>query len=246
MISPSESPSLDDNALCASKPPDSSPLSLSRLRDAFAQMLGGGPSSDTSSVADVDSNHREQPQSPKQIPPASNACEISPRSVVEAMLFVGRPDNGSFAARELAASMRGVSPAEIDAVVAELNATYDNDDAPYRIVCTNSAYRLVLREELERMRDKFYGRVREAKLSPTAVEVLSIVAYNQPATSDEVNQIRGASSSAALSTLVRRKLVRLERSDEGKPQYWTTDRFLRHFGLDNLAALPRSEELEKI
>ena len=162
------------------------------------------------------------------------------------MLFVGRPDNQSFSARELAAAMRGVSPAEIDAVVGELNTRYDDDAAPYRIERTISGYRLVLREEFERMRDKFYGRVREAKLSRAAIEVLSIVAYNQPVTVDQINELRGAASGAALSTLVRRKLVRLERAGDAEPpQYWTTDRFLRLFGLENLTALPQSEELEK-
>ena len=97
------------------------------------------------------------------------------------------------------------------------------------------------------MRDKFYGRVREAKLSPVAVEVLAVVAYNQPATAEEVSQLRGSASGAALATLVRRKLVRIDRpSARGESaRYSTTERFLRLFGLENLAALPRSEELEK-
>jgi segregation and condensation protein B len=167
---------------------------------------------------------------------------------VEAVLFVGRPDNRAFSSRELAATMRGVSPTEIDAAVRELNTLYDADEAPYRIEGTNTGYRLVLREEFERMRDKFYGRVREAKLSPAALEVLSIIAYNQPATAEEINALRSAPNGTALSTLVRRRLVRLDRpADDGeKPRYSTTERFLKLFGLESLAALPRSEELEKV
>ena len=143
--------------------------------------------------------------------------------------------------------MRGVSPSEIDAAVRELNAQYEQDEAPYRIDGTNAGYRLVLREEFERMRDKFYGTVREAKLSPAALEVLSIVAYNQPATAEKINELRGAPNGAALSTLVRRRLVRLDRpaEDGAKPHYSTTERFLKLFGLESLDALPRSEELEK-
>jgi segregation and condensation protein B len=167
--------------------------------------------------------------------------------VVEALLFVGQPDNQPFTARELAAAMRGVSPSEITAAVAELNAVYESDGAPYRIDESHAGYRLALREGFARMRDKFYGRVREARLSPAAIEVLSIVAYNQPVTVERINELRGAPSSALLASLVRRRLVRLERPGEkgAAPQYWTTERFLRLYGLENLSALPRTEELEK-
>jgi segregation and condensation protein B len=164
------------------------------------------------------------------------------------MLFVGRPDNRPYTSRELAAAMRGVSPDEIEAAIFELNSGYNADQAPYQIEQENGAYRLVLRGEFERMRDKFYGRVKEARLSPVALEVLSVLAYNQPATVEQLNELRGSPSGAALATLVRRRLVKVERPAEaGAPaQYSTTDRFLSLFGLESLAALPRSEELEKV
>ena len=224
--------------------PSESPLSLSRLRDAFAAMLGGPKDEKPASKERVAEQLRN---SQLRSSPLPLRCEINPRSVVEAMLFVGRPDNGPLSARELAAAMRGVSPAEIDAAVGELNATYDADGAPYWIEQTNGGYRLVLRDEFQRMRDKFYGRVKEARLSPAVLEVLSVLAYNQPATADHLNELRGAPSGAALSTLVRRRLVKLERPAEGgkSPQYSTTERFLKLFGLESLEALPRSEELEK-
>ncbi len=150
--------------------------------------------------------------------------------------------------RELAAAMRGVSPTEIDAAVTELNSIYDADGAPYRIEQTNASYRMRLRDEFQRMRDKFYGRVKEARLSRAAMEVLSVLAYNQPATAERLNELRGAPSGAALSTLVRRRLVKLERSPQagGQPRYSTTARFLKLFGLENLEDLPRAEELEKV
>jgi segregation and condensation protein B len=166
---------------------------------------------------------------------------------VESLLFVSGPDNASKSARELAAAMRGVSPAEIDATIRQLNAIYDSDQAPYHIEQTNGGYRLVLRAEFERMRDKFYGKAKDARLSPGALEVLSVLAYNQPATVDQLNELRGSACGAALTTLVRRKLVKLDRSEADQPpRYSTTERFLQLFGLENLGALPRSEELEKV
>jgi len=167
--------------------------------------------------------------------------------VVEAILFVGRPDNRPFTTRELAATMRGVSPAEILDAITQLNKRYQHDGAPYQIVGAAGAYQLALRDDYSRMRDKLHGRARESKLSPATLEVLSIVAYNQPTTLDEINELRGTSSGAMLATLVRRQLIRLDRPQppERKAVYQTTERFLRLFGLDSLAALPRSEDLEK-
>jgi segregation and condensation protein B len=227
----------------ATKPSGESPLSLGRLRDAFAVMLGKSEAGDAN-------GRRDSPkiENGGLGEAAPRECEINPRSVVEAMLFVGQPDNRALSARELAAAMRGVSPSEIEAAVKQLNATYDADGAPYHIEQTKAGYRMTLRDEFQRMRDKFYGRVKEARLSPAVLEVLSVLAYHQPATLEQVNELRGAASGAALSTLVRRKLVMLERSADGKglARYSTTERFLRLFGLENLEALPRSEELERV
>ena len=228
--------------------PRESPLSLSRLREAFAAMLGGQEAG--SGERGAGSGEPENLRTPGSLPPAQRdaPCEINPRSVVESMLFVGRPDNGPMSARELAAAMRGVSPTEIEAAAKELNAVYAADQAPYCIEQSGGGYRLVLRPEFERMRDKFYGRVKEARLSPAVVEVLSVLAYNQPATVEQLNELRGTPCGVALSTLVRRKLVCLERvpGSGQSPRYSTTERFLRLFGWDNLDALPRSEELEKV
>jgi segregation and condensation protein B len=223
-------------------PPPESPLSLNRLREAFASMLG----QQSSSPKRQDGARNRATESPVSSLQTSAPCDVNPRSVAEAMLFVGRPDNGSWSSRELAAAMRGVSPTEIDAAVCELNAQYDVDGAPYYVEQSSGGYRLVLRPQFERMRDKFYGRVKEARLSPAAIEVLSVIAYHQPATAEQLNELRGSACGSALSTLVRRKLVHVERPDDGgEPNYSTTDRFLKLFGLENLAELPRSEELEK-
>jgi segregation and condensation protein B len=225
------------------------PLSLNRLRAAFAQMLGAEEQGAESKESGENSTSGPPPRHPRSgSAPSSDPCEISPRSVVEAMLFVGRPDDQSFSAREMAAAMRGVGPAEIEAAVADLNAAYERDAAPYEIVGSAEGLRLALRSDLHRMRDKLNGRTREAKLTPAAVEVLSIVAYNQPTTVEAINEFRGTNSGAVLQSLVRRKLVRIDRGDDRSepPQYSTTDRFLRLFRLENLSALPRNEELEKL
>ena len=82
---------------------------------------------------------------------------------------------------------------------------------------------------------------RQARLSPAALEVLAVVAYNQPVTKAFVEQVRGTDSSGVINTLVERELLyeagRLELP--GRPiTYKTTDNFLRCFKLESLAQLP--------
>ena len=119
--------------------PRESPLSLSRLREAFAAMLGG---QDAGSKEQGAGGGEPAPEGGSFGETALRGCEVNPRTVVESMLFVGRPDNGPMSARELAAAMRGVSPTEIEAAVEELNAAYDKDHSPYRIEQSNGGYRL--------------------------------------------------------------------------------------------------------
>jgi segregation and condensation protein B len=180
-------------------------------------------------------------------PAADDACEVSPRSILEAMLFVGSRDNQPLSSSRVAGMMRGVRAVEIDELVRELNQQYDANGCPYRICSEADGYRLLLREEFSRIRDKFYGRQRQARLSPAAIEVLSIIAYQGSQTSEEVHRLRGTPSGAILSQLVRRQLLRIERDPAAprSPRYHTTARFLELFGLESLDDLPRSQEVDK-
>ena len=128
--------------------------------------------------------------------------------------------------------------------MAELNRRYDADGAPYHIVGEGDGYRLALRDEFHPLRNRFYGRIREARLSQAAIDVLALVAYQQPITGEQIRRLRGRPSSHVLAHLVRRGLLRIERPEPNRrtPHYYTTDRFLRLFNLASLDDLPRSEE----
>jgi segregation and condensation protein B len=228
--------------------PDDTGLSLDQLSAAFAGMLNEG--SDPYSAAEQseeDELDEADEDSPVAAGSADEACEINPRSILEAMLFVGSPTSEPLTAQQVAGLMRGVRPAEVDALVEELNAHYRDRGCPYQILATGAGYRMALREEFARVRDKFYGRVRQARLSQAAIEVLATVAYHEPLSADDVNRLRAKPSGAILSQLVRRQLLRLERGT-GRPRtsrYSTTARFLELFGLESLADLPRSQDLEE-
>ncbi|MEO0070369.1 MAG: SMC-Scp complex subunit ScpB, partial [candidate division WOR-3 bacterium] len=94
---------------------------------------------------------------------------------------------------------------------------------------------------------KLYQHNRVQRLSAAALEVLAIIAYQQPVTRPEIEKLRGVDSSGPILTLLERGLIvtagRAHRP--GNPfLYRTTEEFLRYFGLESLDELPRLEELE--
>ena len=168
-------------------------------------------------------------------------CEITPRSILEAILFVGHPQSEPLSTRQIAGLMRGVNADEVDELVRELNENYTAEAAPYLIQSRGAGYLLELREEFAPLRDRFYGRIKEVRLTQGAIDVLAIIAYNQPITLQEIDRIRGRSSGAAISQLVRRDILAYERAAEkgAKPTYRTTERFLDLYGLESLDDLPQ-------
>jgi segregation and condensation protein B len=163
---------------------------------------------------------------------------------LEAVLFVGHPNNEPLTSHQIATLMRGVRPSEVDQLVRDLNRQYAEEGCPYCVESIGSGYRLVLRPQYDSWRSRFYGKIRQARLSQAAIDVLAIVAYRQPVQRGEIDKLRGKPSGAILSQLVRRKLLRIEGRDgpQRMPLYRTTDRFLALFELDSLDELPRGQE----
>jgi len=221
-------------------------FSLHRLSAAFARLAGNGqadssPPELADSLGEVEDLAEE----------ASLGEVISPRMIIEGMLFVGTADGRPLTNREMAAHVRDVSPKEVDALILELNNQYDSNSAPYQIVSEGPGYQMQIRPQHEFVRRRFSGRVREAKLTPQAIEVLSIIAYRQPVSAEKVGLLRGSRSYALLNQLVRRGLLCLERPNNAadanlrqQPTYHTTERFNRLFGIDSPRDLPSSEDLD--
>ncbi|HET9226266.1 MAG TPA: SMC-Scp complex subunit ScpB [Thermoanaerobaculia bacterium] len=108
--------------------------------------------------------------------------------------------------------------------------------------------RLATRPEVAGWLRRFFDVSGGTKLSMAALETLAIVAYRQPITGPEIQDLRGVNSSGVLKTLLERRLVRISGRKEvvGKPfLYGTTKEFLVHFGLNALKDLPPLEEFEE-
>lgn len=174
---------------------------------------------------------------------ATNAPRISAKQVIEAAVFVG---GAPLTIKRLCGLFRGEFESDyVASAIDELNSQYLREQRPYEIHLGEGGYRMVLRQEFEPVRNRVYGLgPKEVKLSQEALEVLALVAYQQPVTRKEVEEAGKASAGSVLRQLLLRELISLERSeDDGEVRYRTTDRFLDLFGIGKLADLPRAEEL---
>lgn len=120
----------------------------------------------------------------------------------------------------------------------------------YRLVCVAGAWQFVNEPDYGPWLRAFLGvKIRPSRLSQPALETLAIVAYRQPITRAEMEQIRGVAVDGVLSSLVERGLIEQVGRAEvvGRPmQYGTTDAFLEYFGLAGLEGLPDASELRRI
>ena len=127
----------------------------------------------------------------------------------------------------------------------------DTGGSPNRGIVLDRAgggYRLVTRSDLHPYLRRFFEVAGRSRLSMAAVETLAIVAYRQPVTSPEIQELRSRNSSGVLKTLLERRLIRISGRKEvvGSPfLYATTRDFLLHFGLRSLSELPPLEEFEE-
>ncbi|KAE9562321.1 SMC-Scp complex subunit ScpB [Companilactobacillus kimchii] len=120
-------------------------------------------------------------------------------------------------------------------------------DSGVELVEFNSNYKLVTKNEFNELLTKYFKTGLATKLSQAALEVLSIIAYRQPITRIEIDEIRGVQSSGSLNTLLMRKLIKENGKKDvpGHPNlYVVTDEFFDYFGIKDLKELPKIENFE--
>ncbi len=182
--------------------------------------------------------------------PPAEVSDVS--TVVEALIFAS-PDPVS--AEELCRLIREAEedmelyPADIEQAVALLNQAYRDNDRAFGIVHRGGGYTFATHEQYHKWLQKFQHENISRKLTPSAVEVLAIVAYKQPVTKPEIDHIRGVDSGYLVRQLLEKELVKVAgRSDRpGRPLlYRTTSVFLKHFGINAVDELPRPREIDDI
>jgi len=167
------------------------------------------------------------------------------KAVLEALMFISEDPLPLAEALQVT----GGTEESLRQAIEELRADYDAGGRGLRIEQVAGGLRLTTRPEIAPFLHKFSRLRHRRRLSGAALETLAVVAYRQPITAPEIQEIRGVNPEGALKTLLERRLVRISGRKKvvGRPLlYSTTREFLVHFGLDNLDELPAIEEFEKI
>jgi segregation and condensation protein B len=174
-------------------------------------------------------------------------------SIIEALIFSSDDSLGS---GEIINAIKGIDGEEIEItakdienVVDQLNTKYSEGNQSFSIVKVANGYLFATSEEYAKYVGYLSSEKTRRRLSPAALETLSIVAYKQPITKPELETIRGVNSDHIISSLLEKNLITIKGRSEsiGRPLlYATTDEFLKYFGLNNLSALPKPREIEEI
>ena len=164
------------------------------------------------------------------------------RAAIEAILYAA----GYPVTYEKLSEVLGLSKKDIKSVVEHMSSEYNEEGSEHGIMllmfddscqfCTKELFAPYIREALDIRRG--------GNLSASSMEVLTVVAYNQPVTRNYIDTIRGVDSNYAVNSLIDKELIHaVGRLDApGRPMlYGTTEKFLRVFGLNSLKELPNTE-----
>ncbi|WPC40886.1 SMC-Scp complex subunit ScpB [Clostridium sp. JS66] len=163
-------------------------------------------------------------------------------SIIESLLFVsGEPIDIKQIASIIECSIKFTKE-----LMAEMIKHYEEESRGITIIKVNESYGLVTKSKNSDYVEKLLGTNSRQSLSQAALETLAIIAYKQPITRIDIDEIRGVKSDRALTTLVQKGLIKESgRLDvPGRPiLYGTTEEFLKYFGLEDLNSIPYLDDL---
>jgi segregation and condensation protein B len=171
---------------------------------------------------------------------------MSPRELRDVLATAAASAEGNEAIKAL----KKIKEEALVAALEELAREHETAARSYRLVCIAGAWQFVTQPEFAPWLKALVGhKSRPAKLSAPALETLAIIAYRQPITRAEVEQVRGVAVDGVMQTLLERDLVtQVGRAEViGRPMtFGTTATFLEYFGLRSLEDLPAADELRRI
>ncbi len=168
------------------------------------------------------------------------------KSILEAILFAA---NEPISIKQFTQVLGDVSTHDIREQLMALEDDYQAANRSFQLIEIANGFQVCSRPEYRDWIEKFYTRQVRVRLSPPALETLAIIAYKQPVTRTEVEEIRGVNSDSVVNSLIQKGLIRIAGRKPGQGRsllFATTDKFLEQFGLKNLSALPSMEEIEEI
>jgi len=175
--------------------------------------------------------------------------EVEPemiKPIIESVLFVASKPLGL---NELKRVIKGVKVGDIKAAIDELAGEYNERKSSFSLQEVAGGFEISTRPQFAPWIMKLELEKKKRQATQSTLETLAILAYKQPITRVEIEELRGVNASGILSTLLDRNLIKIVGRKEipGRPMlYGTTDKFLEHFGLKGLGELPNISEIKDL
>ncbi len=160
------------------------------------------------------------------------------KAVLEGILFIVGDEGTTI--KEMA-SILDISEEDVKNTLLELKKDYEKEDRGLRISYLGNTFKLTTKEEHKNYYEKLVTESKTTNLSNAALEVLAVIAYNEPITRLKIDEIRGVNSSQIVRRLLARGFIKICGKEDtiGKPNlYKTTNEFLDYFGLSSKEDLP--------
>lgn len=195
----------------------------------------------TPNETDIEPAAAEEEEAPAP-PPAHEAI----RGAVEAVLYAaGEP----LSLRDLKKILPEVPPEDIKQCLEELLELYRGEGRGLHIIEVAGGYQITTRPEFHERVSSLFQYKPPSRLSIQALETLATIAYRQPVTIPEIQELRGVRSASVIRTLLEKKLIRIvgRKNVVGRPVlYGTSKEFLLRFGLKDLGELPSLEDMAEV
>jgi len=168
------------------------------------------------------------------------------RPILEALFFVS-PEPVSM--DRLQEVMEGMAGPRLQALVKTIAEEYEQNGHGLQLVEVAGGYQITTKPECAPWLRRLEEIRTASRLSKPALETLAIIAYKQPITRPEIEDIRGVDTAGVIKTLLERRLIKISgrREAAGRPLlYGTTKEFLGYFGLRDLSGLPSLKEFKEV
>src|SRR6267154_3615157 len=163
-------------------------------------------------------------------------------------IFASAPEHAE--GNETVRGLKKVKESELESTLEQLSKEHADANRSYRLVCVAGSWQFVTQPDYAPWLKALVGhKTRLPRLSQPALETLAIIAYRQPLTRAEIEQVRGVAVDGVMQTLLERGIVEQVGRAEvvGRPlTFGTTAGFLEYFGLGSLEGLPAADELRRI
>lgn len=176
----------------------------------------------------------------------SEITEKSAIEIVEVLLFSTEEPLNTAKMREVAPQLQNF---DLRKMIESLNQRYRENGRTFEIQQVAGGYQMFTLPAYADIVERLYFKRQQNRLSVKALETLAIIAYKQPVTRLQIEEIRGVNVDGVIRTLLTRDLVTISGSADtpGNPfLYKTTKKFLEYFGLNSMKELPRLKELDEI